>query len=72
MPWCGFWGTAGSAFWWVPPLIVVVLMGAIFFLCSRALGFTERRRHAGDGFSDVQRRIQELQDDVGELLRPPR
>ncbi len=71
MPWCGFWGAAGSAFRWVAPLIVLVLMGVMLFVCSRRFGCTGRRRLIGGGFSDVQRKIQELQEEVQDLVRPP-
>ncbi len=37
MPWCGFWG-ATSAFWWVLPLIGLVLMGVMFVVCFRGFG----------------------------------
>ena len=71
MPWCGYWGTAGSAFWWAPPLIVFVLMGVMFFGCLRGFGCMGRRRATAYGFSDVQQKIQELQEDVEKLVRPP-
>ncbi len=70
MPWCGYLGTFGSVFWWVPPLMLFVLMGLMFFVCSRGFGCMGRRRTTY-GFSDVQQRIQELQDDVQELIHPP-
>lgn len=37
MPWCGFWGATG-AFWWVLPLIALVVMGVMFFVCFRRFG----------------------------------
>lgn len=42
MPWCGTWGTTG--FWWVLPLIGLVLMTFLFFLCARGGGFMGRMR----------------------------
>lgn len=44
MPWCGFWGATGS-FWWVLPLIGLIFMGVMFFVCFR--GFCGRAAGAG-------------------------
>ncbi len=41
MPWCGFWGATGSL-WWVLPLIGLVLMGVMFFVCFRGFGCVRR------------------------------
>ncbi len=38
MLWCGSWGTAGGGLWWLLPLIGLVLMGVMLFVCFR--GFT--------------------------------
>ena len=64
MPWCGYWGTAGSAFWWVLPLIGLVVMGVIFFACFRAFACMNGRRMTSRGLSDLQRQVQGPEDDV--------
>ncbi len=58
MPWCGSWGTAGSAFWWVLPLIGLAFMALMFFVCFRGFGFgcMGRRRRSAAELSDLQRR----------------
>lgn len=50
MPWCGYWGTTGTAYWWVLPLIGLVFMAVMFFACFRGLGCMcgGRRGFAGD------------------------
>ncbi len=49
MPWCT-WGTAGSCYWWLMPLIGLVLMGVMFFVCFRGLCccMGRRRRTSGE------------------------
>ncbi len=70
MPWCGFWGTAVSPFWWVLPLIGLVFMGFMFFVCSRGFGcMGARRRLSGD--SDLRHEVEALKEDVRKLVRQP-
>ncbi len=42
MPWCGYWGTTGTDYWWVLPLIGLVFMAFMFFACFRGFGCAER------------------------------
>ena len=58
MPWCGYWGTTGTAYWWVLPLIGLVFMAVMFFACFRGLGCMcgWRRRFAGDHHSATRGR----------------
>jgi len=74
MPWCGTWGTAGSGFWWVLPLIGLVVMGVMFFVCFRGFGgfgcMGGRRRTSGE-LSDLQREVESLKEDVRKLVRQP-
>jgi hypothetical protein len=67
MPWCGYWGTAGSAFWWVLPLIGIVVMGAMFFVCTRGFGCMSGRRRTSGELSDLQRDVESLKEDVRKL-----
>ncbi len=50
MPWCGYWGTTGPAYWWVLPLIGLVFMAVMFFACFRGFGCMGgcRRGFGGD------------------------
>src|SRR5512133_4317276 len=62
MPWCGLWGTTGSAIWWVLPLIGLVFMGVMFFVCFRGfgLGCMGGRRRASSEVSDLQHQVESL------------
>lgn len=73
MPWCGFWGATGS-FWWVLPLIGLVLMGVMFFVCFHGFDgcgcMGARRRSSGES-SDLRREVDGLEEDVRKLMRQP-
>ena len=71
MPWCGYWGTAGSAYWWILPLIGLVVMGIIFFVCSRGFACMGGRRRASGEFSDLRREVEGLKEDVRKLAHQP-
>ncbi len=71
MPWCGYWGTTGIAYAWILPLIGLVLMGVMFFVCSRGFGCMGRRRHSSGDVSGLQREVESLKEDVRKLLRNP-
>lgn len=71
MPWCGFWGVNGAAYWWVLPLIGLVVMGAMLLVCFRGFGcMGGRRRGPGDG-PDLRREVESLKEDVRKLQRNP-
>ncbi len=70
MPLCGYWGTAAGAFWWVLPLIGLVVMGAMFFVCSRGFGCMGIRRRTSGELSNLQREVETLKEDVRKLVRP--
>ena len=38
MPWCGIWGTAGGPLWWILPLIGIIFVAIMFFVCFRCFG----------------------------------
>lgn len=72
MPWCGYWGTGGIALWWVLPLIGLVLMGVMSFICFRRFGIAcmgGRRRRSGE-LSGLQREVEALKDEIRKLKRP--
>ncbi len=71
MPWCGFWGTTGAAYWWILPLIGLVLMGVMFFVCFRGFGCMGGRRRTPGELSGFQRDLETLKDDVRKLRRDP-
>jgi hypothetical protein len=72
MPWCGPWGTAFGGFWWVFPLLGLLFMGVMIFLCFRGFGFgcMGRRSRSGD-VSGLQREVESLREDVRKLVRQP-
>ncbi len=70
MPWCGFWGT-GFAYWWVLPLIGLVFMGLMFFVCFRGFGCMGGRRRTSGDASGLQRDLETLKEDVRKLRRDP-
>ena len=71
MPWCGLWGTTGAAYWWILPLIGLVLMGVMFFVCFRGSGGMCGRRRSPGELSTLQREVDSLKEDVRKLLRNP-
>ena len=64
MPWCGYWGTVGSALWWVLPLIGLVFVSVIFFACFRGFVCMGGCRRISSGLSDLPREIQGPKDEV--------
>ncbi len=54
MRWCGYLGTAGGGFLWLVPLIGLVFMGVMFFVCLRGSGGMGRRRRASGELWDLQ------------------
>ncbi len=71
MPWCGYWGLDGFAYWWILPLIGLVVTGLMFFICSRGFGCMGRRRWTSGELSDVQREVEGLKEGVRKLMREP-
>ncbi len=71
MPWCGFWGTTGAAYWWILPLIGLVFMSVMFFVCFRGFGCMGGRRRTPGELSGFQRDLETLKEDVRKLRRDP-
>lgn len=66
MPLCGFWGATVSSFWWVLPLIGLVVMAIMFFVCFRGMGcgcMGERRRSSGE-LSDLHLEVESMKDAI--------
>ncbi len=71
MPWCGYWATSGSAYWWVLPLIGLAFLGVMLFACSRRFGCMRGRRRSSSGPSELQREVEALKEEVRKLARHP-
>ena len=71
MPWCGYWGASGGGFWWLLPLIGLVLMGVMLFVCFRGFGCMGRRRGTSGELSDLRREFESLKEDARKLARQP-
>ncbi len=71
MPWCGSLGVAGTGFWWVVPLIGLVIMALMCFACFRGFGCMGGRRRASRELSDVRRELESLREDVRMVSRHP-
>ncbi len=69
MPWCGYWGTTGSPYWWVLPLIGLAVLGVMFFACSRRFGCMGGRWRSSAEPSDLQREVETLKEEVRKLAR---
>ncbi len=71
MPWCGYWGATSAGYWWILPLIGLVFMGVMFFVCFRGIGCMGGRRRSPGDLSSLQREVDGLKDDVRKLQRNP-
>ena len=71
MPWCGYWGTTGGAFWWVLPLIGLVVMAVMFLVCVRHFGCKGRCRRGSRELSTLESEVKTLKQDVQKLVRQP-
>lgn len=75
MPWCGYWGPTG--FWWILPLIGLVSMGFMFFLCVRGGGCMGRMRRmsscgrSSGERSSRQRELETSSEDVRKTDQQP-
>jgi hypothetical protein len=52
-----------AGFWWVLPLIGLVFMGVMFFVCFRGFGCMGRRRRTSGELSNLQREVETLRKD---------
>jgi uncharacterized membrane protein len=69
MPYCGVWETASGGFWWILPVLGLVVMVVMAFACFRGFGCMGWRAGRGD-VSELRRELQELREDVQKVLRP--
>jgi hypothetical protein len=71
MPWCGYWGTAVGGYWWILPLIGLVFMGVMFFVCFRGFGFgcMGGHRRTSRERSDLEREVEKSKEDVRKPVR---
>ncbi len=71
--WCGYWGAAGGGLWWLFPLLGVVVMTVMVFLCFRGFGCMTRRTGRGlDDIAELRREIQGLKEEIRTLPQHPR
>jgi hypothetical protein len=61
-----------AGFWWILPLIGLVFMGIMFFVCSRGFGCLGRHRRTSGEFSNLHREVETLKEDVRKLVREPK
>ncbi len=77
MPCLGLLGT-GVGFWWVLPLVGLLFMALMFFVCFRGFrsvggwGCMGGRPVTPGELSDVRREIESLKEEVRKLVRQPR
>ncbi|HZY02721.1 MAG TPA: hypothetical protein VFF02_04425 [Anaeromyxobacteraceae bacterium] len=71
MPCFGTWGMAGGGFWWLVPLVGLVFMAVMAFVCFRGFGCMGRRRPTASELSDSQHEVEGLKEDVRNLQRQP-
>ena len=71
MPWCGFWGTTGFACWWILPLIGLVSIGLMVFVCFRRFGCMGGRRRTSGDSSGLERDLENPTDEVRKLRHDP-
>ncbi len=77
MPCFGFLGTTGVGFWWILPLVGLLFMALMFFVCFRGFralggcGCMGGRWRAPGELSDLQHEIDGLKEDVRKLVRQP-
>ncbi len=57
--------------WWILPLIGLVFMGVMLFVCSRGFGCMGGRRRTSGDLSGVQRDLESLKEDVRKLHGKP-
>lgn len=71
MPWCGTWGTTDWGLWWLMPLLGLVFMGVMAFLCFRGFGYMSGPRCSPGEMSDLKREFESLREEIRKLPRQP-
>ncbi len=77
MPCFGLFGTTAVGFWWVLPLVGLLFMALMFFVCFRGFrgagvcGCMGGRRHTSGELADLQRQVESLKEDVHKAVRQP-
>ena len=74
--WGGYWGGPWGGFGWLFPVIVLMFMAVMMFLCVRMMGGTMRRgpegsgshaTHQADEIADLRRDVRELREEIRQL-----
>jgi hypothetical protein len=69
---CAFWATTGATYWWILPLIGLVFMGLMFFVCIRhGFGCVGGRSRISGHVSGLQRDLESVKDDIRKLQEDP-
>lgn len=72
----GYWGGPWAGFGWLFPVIGLLFMGLMMFLCCRMMGGMMRRSHDGSGrqavhqadeITDLRRDVRELREEIRQL-----
>jgi hypothetical protein len=71
MPWCGWTGTT-PALWWLMPLLGLLFMSVMLFLCFRGGGCMPFRRRRSGERADLERDVQAMKEDIRKLLQQAR
>ncbi len=67
--WGGYWGPPGGGFGWIFPLIGLLFMVVMGFVCFRMMGgcMAGHGRHATGEVEDLRREVRELQEEIRKL-----
>jgi hypothetical protein len=72
--WGGYWGGPWAGFGWIFPLIGLLFMGMMMFMCARMMGGMMHRGSKGshaagtaDEIADLRREVESLRDEVRRL-----
>ena len=72
--WGGYWGPPWAGFGWIFPLIGLLFMVLMVFVCMRMMGSTMRGGcmaghggHSASEVEDLRREVRELKDEIRKL-----
>jgi len=72
--WGGYWGGPWTGFGWLFPVIALLFMGLMMFLCCRMMGRMGCRSREGSGAAhpdtevgELRREVQQLREEVQRL-----
>ncbi len=72
--WGAYWGSPWAGFGWIFPLIGLLFMVVMVFLCMRMMGgmmrggsMAEHGSHGAGNVEDLRREVQELREEIRKL-----